>query len=260
MIELMLTNLAVILSLMTLVWLVSIRLRDVSIIDIFWGLGFVLIAWVTLAMAKRETAGQLLLPVLTTMWGSRLASHLAVRNLGHPEDQRYAAMRRNNPDTFWWRSYLTIFLLQGAIMWVVSTPLQVGIWHSVDDWNAWKVIGLIVWLVGFFFEAVGDWQLARFKRKPENKGKVLQSGLWRFTRHPNYFGDFLVWWGFYLICIATGHGIWTIVSPLAMSVLLIAISGVSLTEKVMLEKRPGYREYVEQTNRFFPGPRKRHSI
>ena len=253
MLELFLINLAVTLGLLTLVWTLSIVLEDVGIIDIFWGIGFVVIAWVTFLQVEDRSLQSILIPVLTSIWGLRLATHLAFRNIGKPEDKRYAKMRSHNPDTFWWRSYFTVFMLQGVILCVVSLPLQVGIRIAGPEWNAWHVMGTVIWAIGLFFEAVGDWQLAAFKAKPENDGKVLDSGLWRYTRHPNYFGDFLVWWGFFVICLACGGGWWTIISPIIMSIFLMAISGVTMTENSMKEEKPQYADYIERTNRFFPG-------
>ncbi len=197
-------------------------------------------------------ARKLLISTLVTIWGLRLAVHILLRNWGKAEDFRYAAWRQEAGASWWWRSLFKVFLLQGAILWVVAAPLLAAQIHShparltVLDWLA-----IAVWLIGFIFEAGGDWQLMRFKADPANRGKVLQSGLWRYTRHPNYFGDALQWWGFYLIALAGGGG-WTIFSPVLMTYLLVRVSGVAMLEKTLQEAKPGYKEYIESTPAFVP--------
>lgn len=257
--EIFLLNLIVVIGSFTILWVVSISLHDVSIIDIFWGGGFVVVAWVTALWTENPSSVKWLLTVLVTVWGLRLAGYLACRNFGHEEDKRYAKMRAARGQSFWWKSYFVVFLLQAVILWVVSLPLQVGILNASSKHNFLHYLGMFVWLIGFGFEAIGDAQLATFKRKPENRGRVLQRGLWRYTRHPNYFGDFVVWWGFYLICIANGSGYWTILSPLIMSVFLMFVSGVAMTEKSMKSEKPAYADYMRRTNIFFPGPPKQSS-
>jgi steroid 5-alpha reductase family enzyme len=246
---------------MVLLWLVSLMARDASIVDIFWGPGFVLVAWAVFAWVTVHAlpdggeARRLLLGCLVTVWGLRLGIHLGIRNLGKGEDYRYVAMRRKAGGRFWIVSLGKVFLLQGALMWVVSLPLQGGQLPSTP--NALGVlafIGLAVWSVGLFFESVGDWQLARFKANPANQGKVMDRGLWRYTRHPNYFGDFLVWWGIYLVALE-GHGTWwTVAGPLVMTFLLLRGSGVAVLERTIGSRRPGYTEYVRRTSAFFPLP------
>jgi steroid 5-alpha reductase family enzyme len=192
--------------------------------------------------------------VLTTLWGCRLSGYLAWRNYGKGEDRRYAKMREKHGPRFWWISLLTVFGLQGIIMWIVALPLVVGLHASRQhpDVSLLSLTGVGVWLVGIVFEAVGDWQLAKFKAAPGNKGKVCDHGLWHFTRHPNYFGDFLVWWGHWLVSLASPGQIWTIVSPLVMSVLLMKFSGVGLLESDIEDRRPNYADYKLRTNAFFP--------
>jgi steroid 5-alpha reductase family enzyme len=178
-----------------------------------------------------------------------------MRNLGKGEDFRYQAMRRKHGDRFFVVSLGTVFGLQALLMWVISLPLQIGIAASDPGVGVspLDVVGTVLWAVGLFFEAVGDWQLARFKADPSNQGKVMDRGLWRYTRHPNYFGDFCVWWGLYLIAAAGGAG-WTVVGPILMSALLIRYSGAGLLEKTIGTRRPGYDDYARRTNGFFPGP------
>lgn len=255
---------AVIAGAMVLLWLISLAARDASIVDIFWGPGFVVVAWAVFAWVTGHDlpdggeARRLLLVSLVTVWGLRLGAYLAIRNLGKGEDYRYVAMREKAGGRFWLVSLGKVFLLQGTLMWVVSLPLQGGQLPSAPDTLgalAWAGAGL--WAVGLFFEAVGDWQLARFKANPANRGKVMDRGLWRYTRHPNYFGDFLVWWGIYLVALE-GHGTWwTIVGPLVMTFLLLKGSGVAVLEKTIGSRRPGYEEYVRRTSAFFPLPPRR---
>jgi steroid 5-alpha reductase family enzyme len=236
--------------LMLVVWAVSLVMKDASIVDIVWGLGFVLIAWIAWAVRSDGGARLTLAAVLTTVWGLRLTGYLAWRNLGKGEDYRYQAMRRRHGRRFPLVSLLTVFGLQGVLMWIVALPVQATAGTSLGIID---VAGVALWATGMFFETVGDLQLARFKRDPANQGRVLDTGLWRYTRHPNYFGDFLVWWGLYLVALASGAW-WTIIGPAVMSALLIRYSGAGLLEKTIGRRRPGYDDYVRRTNTFFPGP------
>ena len=241
--------------LMLITWVVSVVIDDASIVDIVWGLGFVLATWSTYLFGDVEAnARVVLILVLVSVWGLRLTGYLAWRNIGKGEDRRYQQMRKKGPDSFWLVSLWKVFGLQAVIMWVVSVPAVVTLGSDTALW--WlDYIGVAVWAVGLFFETVGDLQLARFKAKPGSKGQVMDGGLWRYTRHPNYFGDFCVWWGIYLVA-AAGGAWWAIFSPLAMSALLMKYSGVGLLEKTITRRRPGYDEYVRRTNTFFPGPPK----
>jgi steroid 5-alpha reductase family enzyme len=249
--QLMIAAAATIGGMMLLVWLLSIPLKDVSIVDIFWGLGFVLVAWVT--FAQTGDTSELLLPVLVTIWGLRLAGYLLYRNWGESEDKRYAEMREKHGSRFPLVSLFTVFGLQAVVMWVVSLPLQGGVGQPILN-NALLYASIAVWAAGLFFEAVGDWQLAAFKADPSNEGEVLDSGLWRYTRHPNYFGDFCVWWGHFGIAISAGAPWWTVVGPVVMSITLLKFSGVGLLEKTLEKSKPGYRDYIERTSAFIPLP------
>ena len=195
-------NLALIAGLMTALWLISLRIRNASIVDVFWGLGFVLVSWTTVVLTDTTAMRRWVIVATATFWGTRLAAYLAWRNLGKPEDYRYGAMRDRYGDRFAWVSALLVFGLQGMLMWIVSWPLQLG-QQSAAALNWLDVLGVVLWTVGWLFETVGDWQLARFKRQSQHAGQVMDRGLWRYTRHPNYFGDFLVWWGFYLMAVAS---------------------------------------------------------
>jgi len=248
------TALAVMVLMLT-TWLVSVALRDASIVDIIWGAGYVLIAWVTFVVADGTEARRLLLTVMTTIWGGRLALYLLWRNAGKGEDPRYQAMRRHWGDRFWLISLVTVFLLQGVLMWTVSLPVQMGqVPDSPETLGLIEFLGVLVFAVGLFFESVGDYQLARFKADPGNQGAVMDTGLWRYTRHPNYFGDFCVWWGLFIVAAATGVGLWSVIGPIVMSILLLRVSGVTLLERSITKRRPGYEDYIRRTNAFFPGP------
>jgi steroid 5-alpha reductase family enzyme len=240
--------------LMLVLWLASIRLRDVSIIDPFWGLGFVVVAWIAGLTGGGDTGRRLLLVSLTTIWGLRLFGYLLWRNRGKPEDFRYAAMRERHGSRFVWVSLVTVFALQGVLMLVVSLPVQMGQVPATPGLGPVAALGTAVWVSGLAFESIGDWQLSRFRANSDNRGRVLDSGLWRYTRHPNYFGDFLVWWGLWLIAAETGWGLLTIPGPIIMSILLIRVSGVALLERDIGRRRPGYAEYVRRTSPFFPRP------
>lgn len=264
---LLLTTLAAVLGMMTLVWLVSLVRTDVSIVDPFWGLGFVLVASVSFfhlgGFADKIPARRFLLLVLPAIWGLRLGGYLLWRNLKeNEEDYRYARMRAKRGKSFKWKSLFMIFWFQAILLWFISFPLQLGQQGAAAElgwlglgWLDWA--GIALFAIGLFFETVGDWQLARFKADPANKGKVLDRGLWRYTRHPNYFGDFCVWWGFFLIACGTPGGWQTILSPIVMSLFLLKVSGVSMLEKDIGERRPAYAEYIRKTSVFFPAPPKR---
>jgi steroid 5-alpha reductase family enzyme len=248
-------TLAFVVVLMLVTWLLSVVLRDVSIVDLVWGLGFVGIAWVAYLATSPENARALLIVLLTTVWGVRLSAYLIRRNVGKGEDYRYVAMRERHGARFAWVSLLTVFGLQGLLMWIIAGPLQFGM-DGARALGAVDAVGLAVWAVGLVYEAGADLQLSRFRSDPANRGRVLDRGLWRNTRHPNYFGDFLVWWGLYLIA-AAGGAWWTIYGPIMMSFLLMRVSGVRLLERTIGDRRPEYAVYVRTTNAFFPGPRRR---
>ena len=235
---------------MFLLWGLSVLRKDASIIDPFWGIGFVFIVWNSWRLSEPEHQS-FLVPTLTTIWGLRLSFHLAVRNLGHDEDFRYRAMREKHGKRFWLVSLCTVFGLQGLIMWFVALPLQFS-FRQTEANSVGAIAGSVFWLVGILFESIGDWQLAQFRSKPKNQGKILDTGLWRFTRHPNYFGDFCVWWGLYVVAVAGGAPIWTVASPIVMSILLLRVSGVTLLEKSLKNSKSGYSGYASRTNSFFP--------
>lgn len=248
-------GLAVALGLTSLVWLASLVKRDASIIDIFWGLGFVTLAWFYRSRIPVDSFRQTLVPLLVTLWGLRLAIYILWRNRGRDEDYRYVAMRKKWGARFPLLSLVIVFWLQGFLFWVIGMPLlQVQISRQPIGISWLDLVGLGLFAIGFFFEAVGDFQLARFKANPANKGKVLDRGLWRYTRHPNYFGDATLWWGFGCFALATPGSSWTLISPLLMSLLIIKVSGVALLERGLGSTKPEYRDYVRRTSAFFPWP------
>lgn len=232
-------------------WVVSVQRRNVAIVDSLWSPMFILAAVVYAAVGSAATPRVVLVLVLVTVWALRLSLYITVRNWGHGEDRRYQAIRARNEPNFTFKSLYLVFLLQAVLAWIISLPLHAAVLRG-GDLTAMDYLGVALWVIGFSFEAGSDWQLARFKADPANRDAVMDRGFWRYTRHPNYFGDFCVWWGFYAIALAAG-GWWSIPGPLLMSLLLMRVSGVSLLEKDIGERRPKYAQYVRRTNAFFPG-------
>lgn len=258
MITIFLTAGAVIFGLMLLLWVVSLLLRNSSIVDIFWGFGFVVSVWVYYFLTPDGfMVRKLLIVGLATIWGLRLTIHVLTRNWGKPEDFRYQKWRAEHGNVWWIRSLFQVFILQGFLMWIISTPLLAAQYSNFPArLTLLDYAGIILWIIGFFFETVGDLQLSAFRGNPKNKGHILNTGVWRFTRHPNYFGDSAQWWGYFLMAAAAG-GWWSIFSPIIMTLFLIKVSGVALLEKTMRDTKPGYREYMESTSAFIPWfPRK----
>ena len=247
-------------TLMVGTWVVSLVLRNASIVDITWGLGFVLVAWVSALRADAASGAASVLVAMVTVWGLRLGVYLFWRNHGNGEDYRYVAMRRRWGKRFWLISLATVFVLQGALMWIVSLPVQVAHVGDARDGalaGVALVIGLALYAIGLLFEVVGDAQLARFKADPTNEGKVMRSGLWRYTRHPNYFGDACVWWGVGIVAQAVTGTWWALLGPLVMNILLLRVSGVALLERSLRKRKPDYAEYVRTTSAFVPRPPRR---
>ena len=231
-------------------WLASLWKRDVSIVDSMWSLMFLLAAATYLFSGDTGPRAPLVM-LLVSVWALRLAGYITWRNWGETEDYRYQKIRANNSPGFAFKSIYIVFGLQAFLAAVISLPLLAALTGD-RPLGTLDVAGVLLWIVGFVFETVGDLQLARFKSDPANRGKVLDSGLWALTRHPNYFGDFCVWWGFYLVALSAG-GWWTVVSPVLMSLLLLRVSGVAMLEKDIGQRRPAYADYVRRTNAFFPG-------
>lgn len=255
----LLSGLLVMVALFVGLWLASLPLRDASLVDRVWGAAFVLQAWWYVAGPSAPPpgwAGGLLLGMVT-VWGTRLSVHLTRRNWGQGEDYRYAAMRAHHGNRFPLVSLASVFLLQAVLAWLIGMPLHAGLGSASGPLRpALALAGAVVWIVGFGFETVGDRQLERHRADPTRRGQVLATGLWRYTRHPNYFGDAAVWWGIWLVAAARG-GAWTVFAPVLMTVFLLRVSGVTLLERKLRESRPGYREYAERTSAFLPWPPRR---
>jgi steroid 5-alpha reductase family enzyme len=246
-------NLLLVLVILSLLWILSVVIKDASIVDPFWGTGFVVVAIATWLAKDSHHWRDHLITAMVLLWGIRLSVYLLWRNIGKGEDRRYQAMRSRIGPSFWWISLFSVFVLQGVLLWLISMPVQVGQSSQplFDNLSVFDIAGLALYAVGLFFEAVGDAQLARFKSDPANKGRVMNRGLWRYTRHPNYFGDFAVWWGIYLVAVAGGAW-WTFFGPAIISFFLLRVSGVTLLERDITDRRPEYRTYQESTSSFFP--------
>jgi steroid 5-alpha reductase family enzyme/ligand-binding SRPBCC domain-containing protein len=246
-------SLLIALAYMTVVWLLSLVRQDASVVDVFWGLGFALLAVAYFLLTDGFVGRKILIASLVGVWGLRLSLYILWRNWGKGEDFRYRAWRERAGERFWWTSYLQVFLLQGLLLWAISAPLLAAQFEDdPDHFTAVDLLGTLIWGVGFFFEAVGDYQMARFKGNPANKGKVMRSGLWGYTRHPNYFGDATLWWGYFVIAAGTQNGYWSLFGPILMSVLLLRVSGVALLERTQVQTKPQYKDYIASTSAFVP--------
>ena len=246
-------GLLLIMIIMTLLWVVSIIVKNVSIVDLFWGLGFVLTAGFYFFKTEGSDLRKIILIHLVSIWGIRLSVYLAWRNIGKGEDFRYRQFRKNYGEKrYWWISFFHTFLLQGILMWLISAPLLGAQYYGQNKpLRVIDVIGILLWITGFYFETAGDYQLAQLKADAGNKGKVIDKGLWHYTRHPNYFGDSAVWWGYGILCLASGS-YFPLLGSLLMTALIIKVSGVSLLEKSLKEQKPQYKEYIEKTSAFLP--------
>lgn len=242
----------VIFIMMSGVWIVSLFLKDVSIIDSFWGFGFGAIA-LTLFLANPGGQAQTILTFLVGLWSLRLGLHLFIRwSAEAEEDHRYQKMRRNNPG-FWWRSLYIVFGLQGVLMWVIALPVQIALSVPAVSANLWIYPAALISVSGLLIETFADLQLTAFRKNSDNKGKVLNTGLWSLSRHPNYFGDAMFWWGIWCVCLTiTLKTLFVIFAPALMTFLIIKISGADLLEKSLVKNRPEYKDYMAQTNRFIP--------
>ncbi len=251
--EIYIQGLAIIMILMTILWFISVMIKNASIVDPFWGVAYVLAAiWYYIQSDGFETR-KLIVLVLVIIWGMRLSVFLGWRNFGKGEDFRYKQFRKDYGEhRYWWISFFQVFLLQGVLAWLISSPLLAAQYYvDSQSLGIFDYIAILLWITGFMFEAGGDWQMARFKANPENKGKVLNKGFWKYTRHPNYFGDASVWWAFGLFAISVG-GYVTFLSSLLMTFLLVRVSGVTLLEKTLKDKKPEYIDYMRKTSAFLP--------
>ncbi|GAB4174124.1 MAG: DUF1295 domain-containing protein [Wenzhouxiangellaceae bacterium] len=236
------------------VWALSLPLRNASIVDSFWSLFFVVGTWAFASTIEAGGARAVLTGVLLGLWALRLSLYITWRNWGHGEDRRYRKIRERNEPGFWIKSLFYVFAFQAVLAWIVAMPVFAAM--SSQRPPGWlDLLGVALWLTGFLFETLGDWQLARFKADPANAGRVMDRGLWRYTRHPNYFGEALIWWGFWLIAVSAGHA-WTVFAPVVMTLMLLKVSGVALLEDDLKSRKPEYADYIRRTNAFIPGPRK----
>jgi steroid 5-alpha reductase family enzyme len=241
---------------MSLWFVVSLIKKRNDVADIAWGLGFTLMAWTSFFISGTFGTRALLVCVLVSIWGLRLAWHIHKRNKGKAEDYRYLAWRKEWGAWFYPRSYAQVYLLQGFFLFLIVSPVllinkNVGLHIGPVD-----IFGLLVWLTGFYFEAVGDAQLARFIKNPENKGKLMQSGLWAYTRHPNYFGEVTQWWGIWIIILSASNGLLGVIGPITISFLILFVSGIPLLEK-KYKGREDFEEYKKKTSIFLPLPPKK---
>jgi len=238
-------------------WLLSVALKNASIVDIVWGAGFVVVTWVMQLTIEGDSSRQWLITAMVSIWGLRLSGFLARRNIGHGEDWRYVAMRKRHGRRFPLVSLVTVFALQGVVMFLVSLPVQLGHADRSPSVGPLAVMGLLVWFLGIVFEAVGDMQLRRFKKDPSNAGLVMDRGLWSLTRHPNYFGDSCVWWGIGIVAAEAGTAAWGLIGPVVMTLFLTKVSGVPMLERSLAKRKPGYADYMARTSGFFPRPPKK---
>lgn len=253
--ELFLRNAGLVTGMMCAIWLWSVYRRDASVVDPWWSMGHLLVT-VSTALTFPATPGRILLTVLVGIWALRLWGYLVLRSWGQPEDSRYQAFRqRYGPDRYWWVSLFQVFGLQGVLILVLSAPLQLAASKPAPDpVESWDLLGGAMILFGIVFEAVADAQMADFKRQPGSSGQVMDRGLWAYSRHPNYFGESVLWWGFWVSSIDAGWAWLTVLSPLVMTFLLLKVSGVAMLEPALVERRPGYAEYVKRTPAFLPWP------
>ncbi len=241
---------------MSLWFLISLIKKRNDVADVAWGLGFVLLAWVSYYISDDPGTRGLLVAALVSIWGVRLTAHIFTRNKGKAEDYRYLAWRKEWGKWFYLRSYLQVYLLQGMLLYIIILPVLFINKNCGASINYLDITGIVVWLTGFFFETIGDAQLARFTKNPANKGKIIQSGLWKYSRHPNYFGEVTQWWGMWLICLSVPLGWLAIISPLTITYLILNVSGIPMLEKNM-NKKPGFKEYKKRVSIFIPLPPKK---
>jgi steroid 5-alpha reductase family enzyme len=242
---------------MSLWFVVSLIKKRNDVADVAWGLGFVLLAWISFFLSGDFGMRGILVNGLVSIWGLRLAWHIHSRNKGKAEDYRYLAWRNEWGKWFYIRSYLQVYLLQGLLLFLIVFPVLVINKNPGLSLGWLDLAGLMVWIFAFCFEAVGDAQLARFIKNPENKGKLMQSGLWAYTRHPNYFGEVTLWWGIWLISLSVSSFWFTIIGPITITYLIIKVSGIPMLEKKMME-HPDFAEYKRRVSIFFPLPPKKH--
>jgi steroid 5-alpha reductase family enzyme len=248
-----LSLIAMVIMYMTVWYGISQALRRNDVADIAWGLGFVLVAWMAYFLGNPDILPSIAINILVTIWGLRLSAHIYLRNRGKAEDRRYVEMRERWGNQAGINTYFRIFLGQGLLLLLISTPVMLANYMQADKvtLTPWQLIGVVVWLIGFLFESVGDWQLRRFTHNPENKGKLMTRGLWKYTRHPNYFGEVTQWWGIFLVSLSEASALVGIIGPLVITILILKVSGIPLLEGKM-KNNPDFADYARHTNKFFP--------
>ena len=253
----MLAGLAAVLALFAILWLVSLAVRNSSIVDMWWGPAIFLIGLTYYLTSTGAEGRRRLVLGLVGLWALRLAAHIGHRNIGHGEDFRYAKWRQERGASWWWFSFIKVFLLQAIIAWIVAMPLYFAMHGATPPhFTTLDAAGALLFAIGFGLEAIGDEQLRRFKANPANKGAVMDRGLWRYTRHPNYFGEAVLWWGLAIIAAGTPNGAFGFISAAGMTFLLLRVSGVTLLEATLQKTKPGYAEYAARTSSFVPMPPK----
>jgi len=251
--NLFLINLLAAAGLMFAGWIYSLIKKNVTIADSLWGLGFILIAWLTFFRADGFLGRKIMITVLVTLWGLRLFIHLSLRNRGKGEDPRYGQWRKKYGDSFWLVSLFKVFLVQALFQWCIALGIQYGQLSSTPaQFTLFDFTGLIVWITGFVIESSADMQLKQFLADPSNRGKIMNRKLWKYSRHPNYFGESLMWWGLFIIVLSTPLGFWTIVSPLLITYTLLKLTGVTLMEETQFAGNMEYQRYIKQTSSFIP--------
>lgn len=236
---------------MSFIFMLAWIKKDNSIVDIAWGVGFILVAILIFFLEPEFVTRHILVTALIFLWGTRLATHIAIRNKGRGEDYRYAQWRKDWGKWFFIRSLFQIYMLQGLLLLIIAYPVILINYSEEPGITFLDILGLIIWLYGFFFEAVGDYQLLKFKGQAKNKGKIMTQGLWKYTRHPNYFGETVMWWGIFLIALSVRNGWTAIISPLTITFLLVKVSGISMLEKKYVGNKE-FEEYAKRTRAFFP--------
>ncbi len=249
-----LTIALVVFGYLNICFVLSLIKKRNDIADIAWGIGFIVVAWVSFFITNSFNRPGFLVNILITIWGLRLATHIFLRSRGKGEDFRYQAWRESWGKQFLIRSYLQVFILQGFFLLVISLPI-IFVNSRVSEFTFFDLVGFIVWMIGFLFEAIGDWQLLKFTQNPANKGKIIQNGLWKYTRHPNYFGEVVLWWGIFFFALSLQSGFLLIISPLTITFLILFVSGIPMLEK-KYENNPDFAEYKKRTSAFFPRPAK----
>lgn len=252
-----LTLILVLFVYMSLWFVVSLIKERNDVADVAWGLGFVLMAWTSFFLSGDSGTRGLLVGILVSIWGLRLAWHIHRRNKGKAEDYRYLAWRKQWGTWFYPCSYVQVYLLQGMFLFLIVMPVLLINKSAETVLGILDILGVAVWLFGFYFESVGDAQLVRFIKNPDNKGKLMQSGLWAYTRHPNYFGEVTQWWGIWLVALSVPSGVFAIIGPLTITFLILKVSGIPMLEKKMAD-HPDFAEYKHRVSMFFPLLPKRH--